>query len=116
MLQKQIAEFKKVVRKIKKHAVPEEMEWVLETSYSNKHRLKGAAIENRQAAIRGRPKVNTEDAEKIMKMIMAIRGLDKKKHLDEWQESNLKVLPHKMKLQGSAQAWRRAVLKGENRK
>ena len=31
---------------------PEEQEWVLETEYSNKHRLKGAGIENRQAAIR----------------------------------------------------------------
>ena len=41
------------------------------------------------------------------------RGFDKKKHLDEWQESILRVLPQNMKCQGSAQAWRRAVAEGE---
>ena len=81
MLQQQVADFKKDVRKIKKFAVPEEQEWVLETEYSKKHRLKGAGTGNRQAAIRGIPKVNKEDAHTIMKSVIAIRGLDKKKHM-----------------------------------
>ena len=63
MLQQQVADFKKTIRRIEQYAVPEEQEWVLETAYSNKHRLKGAAIENRQAAVRGRPKVSNEDAQ-----------------------------------------------------
>ena len=80
MLQQQVADF---VRKIKKYAAPEEQELVLDTEYSNKHRLKGAGIENRQAAIRGRPRVRNEDAHRIMKTIIATRGLDKKKHMKE---------------------------------
>ena len=70
-------------------------------------------MENRQAAIRGMPRPSEEDAEKIMKMIMAMRGLDKKKHLEAWERGELNVLPQKLKMQGSAQAWRRAVIKGE---
>ena len=34
LLQKQLADFKKAVRKVKKHTIPEENEWVFETSYS----------------------------------------------------------------------------------
>ena len=78
MLQQQVADFKKDVRKIKKFAVPEEQERALETDYSKKHNLKGAAIENRQAAIRRRPKVNKEDAHTFMKLIIAIRGARRK--------------------------------------
>ena len=44
---------------------------------------------------------------------MAIRGLDKKKHLKEWEEDRLSVMPKKMKMQGIAQNWRKAVEKGE---
>ena len=40
-----------------------------------------------------------------MRIIMAIMGLDKKKHIEEWKESKLKVLPQKIKLQGTAQVW-----------
>ena len=64
MFQAQLAEFKKAVRLINKHATQEEYEWMLETSYSTKHRLKGAGIENRQAAIRGTPRPSDEDSEK----------------------------------------------------
>ena len=46
-----------------------------ETDYSKTQRLNGAGVENRQAAIRGRPKVSKEDAHTIMKIIIAIRGL-----------------------------------------
>ena len=44
---------------------------------------------------------------------MAIRGLDKKKHVKEWEEDRLSVMPKKMKMQGIAQNWRKAVEKGE---
>lgn len=74
MLQKQLADYKKAVKRVKKYAIAEESEWVLETSYSSKHRLKEVAIENRQAAIRGRPNINSEYVGNITKMIMAIKG------------------------------------------
>ena len=44
ILQQQVADFKKDIRRIRKYGLPEEQEWALETSYSNKHRLKGAAV------------------------------------------------------------------------
>jgi hypothetical protein len=113
MLQAQIAAFKKAVRLINKHSTQEEHEWLLETTYSKKHILRSAAIEHRQAAIRGTPRPSEEDARKVMKMILAMRGLDKKKHLDAWERGALTVLPQKMKMQGAAQAWRRAIVKGE---
>ena len=81
---------------------------MLDTEYSNKHTLQGAGIENRQAAIRVRPKVSDEDAHRTMKIIMAIRGLDKKKHIKEWEEERLSVMPKKMKMQGIAQNWRKS--------
>ena len=73
----------------------------------------GAGTENRQAAIRGRPKISDDDAHKIMRIIMALRGLDKKKHIKEWEEERLGVMPKKVKMQGIAQNWRRAVEKGD---
>ena len=77
MLQKQIADFKNPVRK-KKHTMKERQEWIIETSYVAKHRLKDAAIENRQSAIKGLPEIEDEDAEKIMKLILAMRGYNQK--------------------------------------
>ena len=50
---------------------------------------------------------------RILEMIMAIRGLDKKKHLKEWQEPKLSVMSKKMKMQGKSQNWRKAVEKGQ---
>ena len=44
---------------------------------------------------------------------MAIRGLDKKKHLKEWEEDRLSVMPKKMEMQGIAQNCWKAVGKGE---
>ena len=35
-----MADFKKDVKKIKKHAVPEEHEWGLDKEHSNKHKAK----------------------------------------------------------------------------
>lgn len=109
MLQQQVADLKTNIGRIKKCAVPEWQEWVLETAYSNKHRLKGAALGNRQPAVRGRPKVSNEDAHRIMQIIMAIRGLDKKKFVKEWRGARLSVMPKKMKMQGIAHILRKAV-------
>ena len=55
MLQAQVAEFKKSVRKIGKFTVSITQEWQLQTSTVMRNRLSKAAINNRQAAIRGMP-------------------------------------------------------------
>ena len=112
LLQKQIAEFKKAINNIKTFAINDAQEWQLQTTYSNKHRLKQPAIENRQAAIRGVPCMSEEDATNIMKMLLAMRGLDKQKHIEAWKAGELKIVPHKLRMQGAAQTWRKAVVHG----
>ena len=49
-------------------------------------KLKDAAIENRQAAIKGLLEIEDEDAEKIMKVILAMRGISRKKQIEMWKE------------------------------
>ena len=58
------------------------------------------------------PEVSKEDGEKVMRILMALRGLENKKHLEEWESGQLKVLPKKLNLQGTVQAWRKAVKAG----
>ena len=49
-----------------------------------------------QAAIRGLPKLGKEDEMKVMGIIIALRGLDKKKHKEEWKDGNLKNASNKV--------------------
>ena len=73
-LQAQLASFRKAVRKLKQIAICDEQQWIADTSYIQKNRMWGAAVENRQAAIRGLPKLQEEDAVRVMKAILATRG------------------------------------------
>ena len=82
MMQMQLAAFKKAVRKVKKHSVRESEEWQFDTSYVPRNRLKQAAVENKQAAVKGLPCIDEEDAVTIMRMILALRGVNKKKQID----------------------------------
>ena len=109
----QLAYFKKMCRKVNKHTVEEEEDWRLGTSKVMRNRLSDAGINNRQAAIRGMPEVSHEDGQKVMIILMALRGLEGKKRLEEWRAGLLKVNPKKLNLQGTVQAWRKAVQKGD---
>ena len=50
--QRQLAHFKRAVRKLSRHTVPEGSTWLLDTCYVARNRLADAAIRNRQAAIK----------------------------------------------------------------
>ena len=78
MLELQIAEFNNAVKKFNLFTVQEEHDWRLGTSHVMRNRLMNAAIDNRQAAVRGMPFWRQEDAEKVMHILLALRGLDKK--------------------------------------
>ena len=54
-------------------------------------RLKAVAVEGRIPAIRGMPVLDEEDAEMIVRAIMAMRGADKKKHEEARRGGNLKL-------------------------
>ena len=73
-MQMQLADFKRAVRQVKKHSVQEDDEWHFDTSYVMRNRLEEAAIENKQAAIKGTPCINEEDGKASMRLILALRG------------------------------------------
>ena len=113
MLQAQVAEFKKSVRKIGKFTVSITQEWHLQTSKVMRNRLSKAAINNRQAAIKGMPVMTKEDAQRVMRTLLVLRGIDKVKNMEAWEEGGLEVTPGSIKLQGVAQKWRSKVEQGE---
>ena len=84
MLQKQLADFKRDIRKLNTHTVQDDQTWFLQTSYVMRNRLARAAVANRQAVVMGLPKFCDEDAEKIMLSIMAMKAYDKKKHTEAY--------------------------------
>jgi len=79
-MKKQLAEFKHLTRKIARHAISEEDEWQFQTCMKRATRLEAVAVEGRIPAIKGMPVLDEEDAEMIVRAIMAMRGADKKKH------------------------------------
>ena len=84
----------------------------LQTSNKIRHRLGIAAVENRQAAIKGMAKIIEEDAKGIMKGLLGMRGADKKKHKYLHSRGELKLLERRLPMQGAMQCWRKAVNKG----
>ena len=109
----QIADFKTAVRAIAKYSTAEEDEWRLQTSYRIKHRLGEVAVESRQAAIKGLPKVSEADAKSIVQGILAMRGADKKKHKELHAAGNLCLHERRLPMQGAMQCWRKAVGEGQ---
>ena len=102
-LRTQIAEFKNVVRSVAKYSTAEGDEWQLQTSYHIKHRLGEIAVENRQVAIKGLPKVCEQDAKSIVQGILAMRGADKRKHKELHDEGNLMSSERRLPMQGAIQ-------------
>ena len=90
-METQLAEFKKAVREIKKHAVQESGEWHMDTCYVVNNCLRKAAVENKQAATKGIPCISEEEAIAITRMVLALRGINgesKSKH-GEKEDYNL---------------------------
>ena len=44
---------------------------------------------------------------------MALRGIDRKKNLEAWEEGVLEVVPGSLKLQGVSQTWRSRIGNGD---
>ena len=110
----QIADFKTAVRAITKYSTAEEDEWHLQTSYRIKHRLGEVAVENRQAAIKGLPKVSEADAKSIVQGILAMRGADKKKHKELHVVGNLYLHERRLPMQRAIQCYRKTVGGGQD--
>ena len=76
-------------------------------------RLIDLAVEGRQPEIRGMPELGEVDADATVKAVLAMRGTDKKKHKQAWEEGFLKLAAKKLPMQGKVQAWRDACGHGE---
>ena len=85
--------------------MPEEEVWHLETFYVPRNRLMQAAIGNRQAALRGIPRVDKEKAELMMRTLLALRGCTKKKYIEAWGNGTLALKPGDLSMQSTAQRW-----------
>ena len=57
-----------------KHCTEEEDELYTNVSYARENRLQGLAISNKHAAIVGTPIIDKDEAEMIVKAILAMRG------------------------------------------
>ena len=97
------------MRGIKKHAVQESDEWRLDTCYVIKNRLRTAAVENKQAAIKGILCISDEEASSITRMVLALRGINGKKQIEAWEKGELRAVPQKLKLQSLATGWQKAT-------
>ena len=68
-----------------------------------------AAIENKQAAIKGIPCIADEEASSITRMVLALRGINGKKQIEAWERGELRAVPQKLKLQSLATGWQKAT-------
>ena len=73
---------KRQLGKLKKHAVQESGEWHMDTCYAVDNRLRKAAVENKQAAIKGIPCISEEEAIAITRMVLAQRGINGEKQIE----------------------------------
>ena len=55
------------------------------------------------------PAISKHDAETIMLVLMALRGLDKKKHKEAFAQGTLQAKPGDLSMQGTSQRWAKAI-------
>ena len=85
----------------------------LTTSYKQINRLKPLGIDNKHATIKGMPVLGEKDAKMLTQAILAMRGVNQKKHKDQHEEGNLKLQVRPMAYKGTETAWMRNMDLGE---
>ena len=101
-LQKDVADFKRISRKVFLTACPIEDEWVLKPSTTRRNRLKSIAVANKHASIKGMPLIIDEENKQIVKRILAMRSIRSAKMKKVWEEGNLKIKPAVISLKGGS--------------
>ena len=76
-------------------------------SIATGNRLQSISISNKHAGIVGMPAVDNDDAELVMKAILAMRGINQKKHKAEYAAGTLMLTQIPMSYKGTAHAWLR---------
>ena len=103
-LQKAMSNFKKRCRRVRIFCTDEGDEEHLTTSYKQINRLKPMGIENKHATIKGMPVLKTGDAKMITQAILAMRGINQRKHKEQHEEGNLKLQLRPMAYKGTARS------------
>ena len=108
-LQKALAAFKVQCKRVKNFCIKEGEEHHLATSYCQANRLRKLGIDNRHAAIVGMPVLDEEDSITITQAILAMRGVNQKKHKEKQADGNLLLPIRTMAYKGAATAWMRSL-------
>ena len=82
-------------------AAAEEDVWLFEASRARANRLKGLAVDNKHAGIRGLPFLNSEQAEYVTEAIIELKGMNGKKQKEAHKEGKLKALPKPLTYKGA---------------
>ena len=106
-LQSALANFKRRIRRVMTSCTDEDDEWQMRTCYAVSNRLDKIAITNKHTAIQGLPILEEEDAKLITTAILAMRGINQKRHKDLWMRGLLRLMPRPMAYKGTAHAWLR---------
>ena len=99
-LQKEVAAFKKLSRKVFMLACPADKEWIIKPSTTRKNRLRNIAVANTHASIKGMPIVCEEENKQIVKRLLALRGIRSIKQKKVWEDGNLYLKPTVISLKG----------------
>ena len=79
------------MRKISTYCIKEEQEWIFNTCYARPNRLEMAAVGNKHASIQGMPRIPQDEAESILKAILAMKGARTKKQRIAHEGGELKL-------------------------
>ena len=74
-LQKEVAAFKKISRKVFMLTCPADKEWIIKPSNTRRNRLRSIAVANKHASIKGMPAMTDEENKQIVKRLLAMRGI-----------------------------------------
>ena len=90
-LQKELAAFKSITRKMATQCIDECDEWILQPCPSQENRLRKLAVANKHASIKGLPAVGIDDASQIAATILKLRVFLKKSQKELHQKGLLKL-------------------------
>ena len=100
-LQKEVAAFKKLSRRVFSLTCPAEKEWMIKPSTTRRNRLREIAVANKHASIRGMPIMCKTENKQIVKRLLALRGVRTVKQKKLWEDGNLQLKPTVISLKGS---------------
>ena len=79
------------MRKVAKHCVSQEDEWMFQTCNRRDNRLQPLAVHNKHASIKGIPQLTPKMVEEAAKVIILLKGVYQKKHKAAHENGQLRL-------------------------